>query len=184
MPTLRIDTLYEGAWKLFGFQYEQLTSDRDRYVGRLQRRLGPEMAEAICQQVDMSLLRALPLADRRDPDIMTSPEYFELLGMEKTLADIERCVEANAIFYDPHHGLMRTLGLSWQKDIRPLIDGQRSPGYIPVENVQKLTALVLGAKQRIIGAEDDAKFYRQRRQELIQFLQRALLVGEPLFCDV
>jgi hypothetical protein len=61
MATLRIDTLYEGGWKLFGFQHQQLIADRDRYVARLQRRLGSEMAEKIAQHVDASLGRLLPL---------------------------------------------------------------------------------------------------------------------------
>ena len=65
-----------------------------------------------------------------------------------------------------------------------LIDGQTSPGYMPVENVQELMVMVKGAKQKVIGDTDDRKFYRQRRKELVQFLQRALLVDEPLFCEV
>ena len=53
-----------------------------------------------------------------------------------------------------------------------------------MENVKKLTAIVKGAKQKVIGDADDRKFYRQRRRELVQFLQRALLVDEPLNCEL
>ena len=60
------------------------------------------------------------------------------------------------MFYDFHHELLTTLGIS-EQDMRSLIDGQQSPGYIPVENVQKLMAMVVGAKQRVIGDADDAE---------------------------
>jgi hypothetical protein len=141
------------------------------------------MADAIQKHVDVSCGRLLPLPEFRDGDIMTMPEFFELLAIEKTLLDIKRRIEENAVFYDFHLELLTTLGIS-EQDVRSLIDGQQSPGYLPVENVRKLMATVRGAKQRVIGDADDRKFYRQRRRELIQFLQRALLVGEPLFCEV
>ena len=183
MATLRIDTLYHGGWTLFSFRHQQLTADRDRFLARLQRRLGFEMAEKIVQHVDVSCGRLLPLAEFRDPEIMTMPEFFELLALERSLLDIKRQIETNAVFYDSHLELLGTLGLSRQ-DVRSLIDGQTSPGYIPVENVRKLMAMVLGGKQKVIGDADDKTFYRQRRRELVQFLQRALLVSEPLYCEV
>jgi hypothetical protein len=183
MATLRIDTLYHGGWTLFSFRHQQLTADRDRYLTRLQRRLGSEMAEKIVQHVDVSCGRLLPLAEFRDPEIMTMPEFFELLALERSLLNIKRQVETNAVFYDWNEELLGTLGLSRQ-DVRNLIDGHHSPGYLPVENVRKLTAMVLAAKQRVVGDADDEKFYRKWKKELVQFLQRALLVGEPLFCDL
>ena len=183
MATFRIDILYHGAWQLFAYQVQQLSADRDRFLARLKRRLGSEMTERIVQHVEVSCGRLLPLAEYRDADIMTMPEFFELLAMERTLADIQRAVERNAIFYDFHLELLTTLGIS-EQDVRSLIDGQTSPGYISMENVKKLTAIVKGAKQKVIGDADDRKFYRQRRRELVQFLQRALLVDEPLFCEV
>ena len=183
MATFRIDTLLDGGWKLFGFQHEQLTADRDRFLARLQRLLGHEMAEKICQHVDVSCGRLLPLPEYRDADIMMMPEFFELLALDRSLLDIKRQIETNAVFYDSHLELLTTLGIS-EQDVRSLIDGHHSPGYLPVENVRKLIAMVLGAKQRIIGDQDDVKFYRQRQRELIQFLQRAVLTGEPLFCDL
>lgn len=183
MARFRIDTLYHGGWTLFSFQHQQLVAERDRYVARLHRRLGHEMAEKICQHVDVSCGRLLPLAEFRDPDIMTMPEYCELRAIERTLADITRQIDLNSVFYDSRHELLTTLGISRQ-DMQDLIDGQTFPGYIPCENVEKLLTMVVGAKQQVIGDADDAKFYRHKRRELVQFLQRALLVGEPLFCDL
>jgi hypothetical protein len=183
MTTFQIDTLLDGAWKLFGFQHQQLIADRDRYVAKLQHLLGHEMAEKIRRHVDASLGRLLPLPEFRDPEVMSMKEFFELLAMERSLLDIKRRIEENAVFYDFHLELLTTLGIS-EQDLCRLIDGQQSPGFIPVESVKKLMTMVLAAKQRVVGDADDEKFYRKRRKELVQFLQRALLVGEPLFCDL
>ena len=183
MATLRIDSLYHGDWTLFAFRHQQLIANRDRFLARLQRLLGHEMAEKICQHVDVRCGRLLPLPEYRDADIMMMPEFFELLALDRSLLDIKRQIETNAVFYDSHLELLTTLGIS-EQNVRNLIDGHHSPGYLPVENVRKLIAMVLGAKQRIVGDEDDTKFYRTRKRELIQFLQRTVLTGEPLFCDL
>ena len=139
MATLRIEILYHGAWAIFNFQVQELIADRDRYLARLKRRLGSEMAEKIVQHVEVSCGRLLPLPEYRDGDIMTMPEFFELLALEKTLLDIKRRIEENSVFYDFHLELLTTLGIS-EQELQRLIDGQQSPGYLPVENVQKLTA--------------------------------------------
>jgi len=188
MATLRIDTLYHGSWKIFGFQFAQLVADRDRYRAKLQRRLGLDMADDIQRHVDISLGRILAIPDLRDPEIMTMKEFYELWTMEKTLETIERRIEFNAVFCDPDHELLATLGLSWGQDVLRLLDGKTSPGYMPVGKVRNLLAAVRSATQRIEG--DDASdehvidFYRKWRRELIDFLVRAVQVGEPLYCDV
>ena len=184
MATLRITSLYNSCWKLFGFQFAQLVADRDQYVAKLQHRLGHDMASEIQTAVDISLGRILAIPDLRDPEIMTMREFYDLWAKEKTLEDIERRIDSNAVFYDPDHGLLRTLGLSWGQDVLRLVDGKQSPGRIPLKNVRKLLALVRSATQRIEGSVDDVRFFQRRRQELIEFLQRALQVGEPLYCDV
>lgn len=188
MALLRIDTLYDGAWRLFGFQFDQLVADRDQYLARLQHRLGHEMAEEIRQHVDISLGRTLAIPDRRNPEILTMREFDDLWQKEKTIEEVERRIEANAIFYDSDYGLLRILGLSWGQDVLRLLDGKTSPGYMPLKNVQKFLATVRSATQRIKGEdasdEDVVKFFRERRRELIQFLQRVLQVGEPLYCDL
>jgi hypothetical protein len=180
MPTLRIDPLYHAAWKIFGFQYDQCVADRDRFVAKLQRRLGHEMAAQIQKHVDISLGRVLAIPDRRDPDIVTMKEFYELWGIEKNLIDIKRQIDANAVFF-VNDGL---LGLSWQQDVLRLVDGQVSPGFMPLKNIKKLLAMVRGAKQPVMGDDDDAAYFRRRRRELVQFLQRAVWVGEPLYCCV
>ena len=113
------------------------------------------------------------------------PEFYELWSIEKTVEDIKRQIDANATFYDPTGELLLTLGLSWRQDFLRLMDGQMSPGYVPLKNITKFLVMVRKAKQRIRGEDEEiVNFYRQWRWELIQFLQRAMQVGEPLFCDV
>ncbi len=69
-----------------------------------------------------------------------------------------------------------------------LVDGKQSPGYMPRKNVQKFLTMVTSATQRLKGDDasdqDVANFYRKWRRELVQFLQRAVRVGEPLNCVV
>ena len=188
MVQLRIKPLYDAAWKIFGFQYDQCVADRNRFLAKLRRRLGHEMAAKIQNHVDISLGRVLAIPDHRDPKMMTTPEFYELWSIEKTVEDIEMRIDANATFYDPTGGLLPTLGLSWRQDVLRLLDGQVSPGYMPLKNIRQFLSMVRDAKQWIKGEDgkdkDVVNFYRKRRWELIEFLQRAVLVGEPLFCDV
>ena len=184
MARFRIDTLYHGGWTLF--ELPTSTNSSPNGIGMWPSCIvasATKWPRRFCQHVDVSCGRLLPLAEFRDPDIMTMPEYCELRAIERTLADITRQIDLNSVFYDSRHELLTTIGISRQ-DMQNLIDGQTSPGYIPCENVEKLLTMVVGAKQQVIGDADDAKFYRHKRRELVQFLQRALLVGEPLFCDL
>jgi len=182
MAKLCIERLYHGAWRLFGSQFDQLVGDRYRYLARLQHRLGHQLASKIQTAVDISLGRILAIPDLRDPEILTMKEFYELWGKEKTIEEVERRIESNAVFYDSDHGLLLTLGMSWSQDVLRLLDGQTSPGYMP--HIRKFLTMVRSATQRIDGSAEDVQFFQRRRQELIEFLQRAVKVGEPLFCDL
>ena len=189
MVELRIEKLYDSAWKLFGFQYDQIVAERDRFRTRLQRRLGREVAAQIQLHVDVSLGRRLNVfSDVPNPKIMIMREYYELLGLEKALQEIERRIDANAIFYDPG-SLLPTLGLSWHQDVLRLLDGQVSPGYLSVFNVKQFLRMVNDAEQRVPAedgiegsAEEMAAYFRKWRQELVEFLERAVKVGEAIWC--
>ena len=187
MVELRIESLYRAAWAVFQFQHAQFVADRDRFRTRLQRRLGQEVASDIQRHVDVSLGRRLnAFSDVPNPKIMIMREYYELLGLETALQEIERRIDANAIFHDPG-SLLPTLGLSWQQDVLRLLDGQVSPGYMPPKNVKKFLAMVSHAEQRVpaedgIEAEEMAAYFRKWRQELVAFLERAVKVGEPVWC--
>ena len=108
------------------------------------------------------------------------------MGLEKALQEIERRINCNGVFHDPG-SLLPTLGLSWQQDVLRLLDGQVSPGYMPPKNVKKFLAMVNNAEQRVpaeggIEAEEMAAYFRKWRQELIEFLERAVKVGEAMWC--
>ena len=82
---------------------------------------------------------------------------------------------------------MPTLGLSWSENVLPLLDGQKSLGYMPIENVKKFLAMVRRATQRVPSEEgidgpanDD--YFRKWRRDLIEFLERAVKFGEPIWC--
>lgn len=188
MATLKIKSLYESCWKLFGFQHEQLVAERDEFRAGIERHFGPEMASDIQRHVDISLGRLLACPDLPNPEIMILREFYELLALEEALEEIKRRIEANAILYDPG-SLLPTLGMSWRQDVLPLIDGQTSPGYMPVKNVETFLAMVKNAEQRIPseeGVEGSANddYFRKWRRELIDFLVRAVKVGEPVWCDL
>ena len=44
MATLRIQTLYQAAWKVFGFQYDLAVADRDSLLAEIGESLGPTVA--------------------------------------------------------------------------------------------------------------------------------------------
>ena len=187
MAQLKIETLFSAAWKVFGFQHAQFVADRDDFRAQIERRLGQDVASQIQLHVDVSLGRRLNISsDVPNPKIMLMREYYELLGFEKAIQEIERRIESNAVFYDPGT-LLPTLGLSWSENVLPLLDGQKSPGYMPIENVRKFLAMVRGATQRVPSEEgidgpanDD--YFRKWRRDLIEFLERAVRFGEPIWC--
>ena len=63
MVQLQIQSLFTAAWKIFGFQYDQCVADRNRFVAKLQRRLGRAMADQIQNHVDISLGRVFATPD-------------------------------------------------------------------------------------------------------------------------
>jgi hypothetical protein len=65
--------------------------------------------------------------------------------------------------------------------------GFSSPTYLSIQNVAKVLEMVRDAKQRLPSGDESGKtgeHFRQRRRELIKFLERAVEVGEAVWCDV
>jgi len=109
MAELRIKGLHDATWQLFGFQFEAAVADRDNYRARIERRLGQDVAAQIQLHVDASLGRRVNISsDVPNPKIMLMREYYELLGFEMAIQEMERRINANATFYDADHGLRRT----------------------------------------------------------------------------
>jgi len=182
MVILRIKSLYDAAWTVFRFQHDLAVADRDDYQTRMKRRLGYETASEIQSHVDAALSRIQ--MDVVNPNITAKREFYELLALEKVLEEITSRIEANAVFYDPDHRLLSTLGLSWRRDVLRLLDGQESPGSMPVANVKTFLGMVRGAEQQVPVelSEEIADHFRRKRRELVGFLERAVKMGEPIWC--
>jgi hypothetical protein len=187
MATLKIETLFDAAWTIFGFQYDQFVADRDRFRAEIERRLGSETASDIQRHVDVSLGRLLNVfPDVPNPKIIVRREFIELLALEKALEEVQRRIDANAVFYDLDQGVLATLGMSWHQDVLRLLDGQESPGHMPHKNIKTFLAMVRDADQRIPSEEgiEGGDYFRRWRRELIEFLEEAVKLGEPIWCDL
>lgn len=124
--------------------------------------------------------------DVPNPRIMRMRNSYDLLGMEMAVQEIERQIESKAVFFDPYiNGLFP---MSLRERVLPLLDGGTSPGYMRPENVVRFLGMVHGADQRLPSGEETngemADHFRRRRQELMEFLERAVKLGEPVWCDL
>jgi hypothetical protein len=94
---------------------------------------------------------------------MARREFYELLALEQSIREIADQIDANAVFLD-------TVGLLSTKDIASLLDDH---GLMPTENVVKFLETV-----RMAEDETDSK------RRLVEFLERAVKLGEPIRCDL
>jgi len=161
MAKLTIKNLHDSVWQIFGFQYDEAVADRDDYRAKLRLRLGSGIASQIQDHVDAAMKRIQ--IDAVDLDIMTMRQCYELLALEKTVQEVKERIDANAVFVD-------TDGLLSTKDIAPLLDDH---GLMPTENVVKFLAMVRAADDETEG-----------RRRLVEFLERAVKMGEPIRCDL
>jgi hypothetical protein len=180
MAELRIQSLYQAAWTVFGFQHDEAVADRDSLLAEIEESLGQETALAIRQHVDVALGR-IQADDVPNPAVMAMSEFFDLLAAEMAVQEIADRISANAVFVDSDDDLLPSLGLSWRQDILPLLDGQKSPGYMPVQNAEKFLGIVRNTKA---SAEKLSEDVRKWRQELVGFLERAVKLGEPIWCEL
>ena len=174
MVTLTIEKLHDAAWTVFGFQYEESIHDRDHFRAGLKRRLGSETASEVQRHVDAALGRNQ--IDTVNPKIKTRREFFELLALELAAEEIADKIEANAVFVDSDT-IVPALGLSWSEDVVPLINGQ---GYLTGENVVRFLAMVRAAEQPVPSDEETEGRWRR----LITFLERAIKMGEGVYCEL
>ena len=183
---LRIESEYDRAWEIHGDEYHHAVADRDNFQSETPDRLWPEVAAAVQRHVDVALGRLL--ADAL-PDLDPAAEraFQQLLALERAVVEIEGRVEARAVYFDPYNenGLLPALGLSWWNDVVPLLP--ENPGYMGPEIVRSFLGMVTVADQRLPrGEEGDetAEEFRKRRQELVEFLERAIKLKEAIWCNL
>ena len=186
---LQIERLYIAAWVTFGPEYNQSVADRDRFRATIRNRLGQGVTSEIQRHVDVALGR-LKAPDLPNPSVMKQRDFYQLLAQEMAVQEIERRIESGSVFFDPYnvHGLLPTLGLSWWEDVLPLLDCQKNPGYLRLGNVKKFLGMVQDADQQLPSLDETngemADHFREKRRELIGFLERAIKLREPVYCDL
>lgn len=95
--------------------------------------------------------------------------------------------------------VLRTLSLSWWKDVIPLLDDE---GLLQPEQIKQFKEMILGQEQRLpdremleswhAHVEDGTEhavehwhtYYREKRERLLAFLNRALELNEPIDCSL
>ncbi len=180
MAKLCIETLHRSVWKIFGFQHEEAVADREFLLTEIGQNLGPKMASEIQHHVDVALGR-IQADEGPNPHVTAMPEFFDLLAAEMAVREVADRISANAIFVDSDDGFLPTLGMSWKDDVLPLLDGQKSPGQMSVQNVQKFLEMVRNTEGSDETISDDV---RKRRRELVAFLEKTVNLGEPLWCEL
>jgi hypothetical protein len=179
MVKLCIESLYRAVWTVFSFQHEEAVVEQDSLLTEIGESLGQETALEIQRHVGVALGQ-IQSDETPNPAIMAMPEFYGLLAAEMAVQEITDRISANAVFVDSDDGLLPSLGLSW-RDVLPFLDGQKSPGQMSVENVKEFLGIVRNTKASAEAISDDVW---GRRQELVEFLGKAMKVGEPIWCEL
>ncbi len=92
--------------------------------------------------------------------------------------------------YNPY-GLFAQLGISWWKDVCPMLDAD---GYLPIHEARLLAQHVALARLDLSEAEACAREYGQtppsivdyekQRHKLLTLLDQSIALGEPLYCSL
>ncbi len=182
---LTIQSLYDATWNTYGPDYLLTIANREHVRSEINRRLGQEMASEIQRHVDVALKR-IQAAYVPNPRIMKPREFYDLLAMEMGIQELECRIKDGCIFVDGDD-LLPTLALSWWDDVLPLLQGQENPGYMPVKNVKRFLEMVRGADQRLPSGDQNSDItdhFQGKRRELTGFLERAVRMGEAVWCNL
>jgi hypothetical protein len=174
MAQLCIESLYRAAWTVFSFQHDEALADRDELLTEIEESLGPNVASDIQRHVGVALGR-IQADETPNPAVTAMSEFFDLLAAEMAVQEIADRISANAVFIDSDDGL-----LPWKDNVLPLLDG-RNPGKMAVENVKKVLRMVRMTDGSADEFSDDVQ---GKRRELVGFLERAVKVQEPIWCEL
>lgn len=180
---LTIESELDRAWRRHGEAHRQAVADRDHFATETQDRFGPVVAAAVQRHVDVAL-GCLLADDLLDLDPAAERRFHELLALERAVLEIEAKIESGSVFFDPYneHGLFP---MSWWRNIMSLLS--ENPGYMRVKNVEKFVGMVKSADQRLPSGDagdGTAEHFWKRRQELIEFLGKAVELDEAVWCDL
>ena len=197
---LTIKRLEEMARRWYGADIATARAERDRFKRKMRRWFGREGADRIERLVCVAID---PAASGPVPYLSFAERAFnKLVTLELAVREIESRVEAISSFADPYsaEAVLPTLGLSWWADVRPLIQGPDHHGFMPAENVGRFLAIVKSATQQFpnkrkieerggtVDRGNDLEHWHDRfrcqRRLLIDFLERAVRLGEPLLCEL
>ena len=198
---LIIKRLEEMAWRWYGSDIAAAGVERDHFKRKMRRWFGREQADRIAQSVKAA---ADPEAIGPMPYVCPVAEkaFVRLVTLELALQVIMGRVEAVSSFHDPYtaEAMLPTLGLSWWVDVRPLVQGPVHNGFMPAENVVRFLELVERSEQHFpsrrqieerggtADRNNDLDHWHDRfrcqRRRLIAFLERAVRLGEPLWCEL
>ncbi len=199
--TLTIKLIQEMAERWYGKEIAAAHAERDRFKKAMRRFLGQDRADRIARYVqaavDPSVESPLPYLDA-----IADKTFFDLLSLELALKEIEGRVDSLSTFFDPctADAVLPTLGLSWWVDVRPMIEPPGHYGQMPVRNVIRFLKMVKQADQcfptrrqieerggtvdRANGMESWHDHFRRQRRQLIDFLDRAIRLKEPICCEL
>ena len=188
------------AWRWYGSDITAAGIARDHFKRKMRRWFGREGADRIAKPVQVAVDPAvsgpvpyLPFAERA---------FVKLVTLELALREIIGRLEALSSFHDPYaaEAVMPTLGLSWWLDVRPLTQGPPHSCFMPAENVRRLLKIVEEAVQQFpnrrqieerggtVDRGNDLEHWHDRfrcqRRRLVAFLERAVRLGEPIWCEL
>jgi hypothetical protein len=127
------------------------------------------------------LEQAAALRDSLEPN---SPEYDKAC---EQVSEYYHKIHERGYFRDSYgNALLWWFGLSWWRDVIPLLDDH---DHLSVAATEKLLALLkeregsFEAKLKPLSAKDQA-YYRTRYLELRGFLHQAVVLDEPIYCSL
>ena len=118
---------------------------------------------------------------------------------EKVEEAYDKMNDSSGSFHDSYNStsMMWRLGISWWQDVTPMLDGE---GYLQVPSIRLLKEMVSKAEMEL-PTEDELieencqidekntveswhQYYRDKRERLLQFLDDALKLEEPIYCSL
>ena len=201
MAELTIKLIQKMAGRWYEGDIAAARAERDSFKRQMRRWFGREQADKVAKGVRIA---TDPDATGPMPYICPVAEraFVKLVALELALKEIECRVDALATFYDPStaDAVLPTLGLSWWADVRSLIQPPGHYGQMPIKNVKRFLQMVIDADQCFptrrqieerdgtVDRENDMEQwhdrFRRKRRQLIDFLDRAVRLGEGIDCEL